>query len=207
MLTDLQRRVTEIVLRSDLDPHLALAGAGALIARGIVDRTTADIDLFTVEPYVDALVDRLEPVFADEGLTVERVRVAPTFARLTVSDAKESCRLDIAQDTRLLPVERGPLGPTVARDELAADKVLALFGRAEPRDYVDVLALADRHGRERLLELAAQKDLGFDRRVFAEMLGGLERLERDEFEVDDETFERLRRFVEDWRRELSAERS
>ncbi len=46
-------------------------------------------------------------------------------------------------------------------DELAADKVLALFGRAEARDFVDVAALLPRYGWVRLCDLAAEKDTGF----------------------------------------------
>jgi hypothetical protein len=48
---------------------------------------------------------------------------------------------------------------------VAADKTLALFGRAAARDLVDVAALSKQYPLERLCELAAEKDPGFDRRV------------------------------------------
>ena len=44
------------------------------------------------------------------------------------------------------------------------------FGRAAARDLVDVAALLGRYTLEQLCELAAEKDAGFDRRVFADAL-------------------------------------
>jgi hypothetical protein len=87
-------------------------------------------------------------------------------------------------------------------EELAVDKVLALFGRAEARDFVDLVALEPRYGLERLCELAVQKDLGFDPGVFADMLTRFDRLRRDEFELEDTQYERLRGEVARWREQM-----
>jgi hypothetical protein len=38
--------------------------------------------------------------------------------------------VDLGVDARIRPVEARLLGPVLSRDELAADKLLALFGRA-----------------------------------------------------------------------------
>ena len=67
--------------------------------------------------------------------------------------------------------------PVLHSDEVAADKMLALYGCAEGREFHDVAALAGRYSTERLLELAATKDRGFDRRRFIEQCccGGLAR--------------------------------
>ena len=54
-------------------------------------------------------------------------------------------------------------GPVLADAELAADKVLALAGRAEVRDFVDFEGLTARFDLHELCELAASKDLGFRR--------------------------------------------
>ena len=52
--------------------------------------------------------------------------------------------LDLAADARIWPVDKGPLGPMLSLEELGADKLLALFDRAQARDFVDVAALVDR---------------------------------------------------------------
>lgn len=80
-------------------------------------------------------------------------------------------------------------------EELGADKLLALFGRAEARDFVDVHALARRFGVERLLALAKEKDAGFDEYVLASMLDRMVRLPRAEFDVDDRAHADLEAFV------------
>jgi predicted nucleotidyltransferase component of viral defense system len=48
----------------------------------------------------------------------------------------------------LYPTQLTEVGPALGSDELAADKMLALFGRAEPRDFVDVYRLRRLYGRE-----------------------------------------------------------
>lgn len=62
------------------------------------------------------------------------------------------------------------VGPVLSERELAADKALALFGRAYARDLVDIAALVDRLGASEVLELAAAKDDGFSTDVFARAL-------------------------------------
>lgn len=59
-----------------------------------------------------------------------------------------------------------------------ANKVCALFGRAEVRDYVDVDAIlaSGRYTEDGLLTLAADHDPGFDRSWFAEALAAIDRL-------------------------------
>jgi hypothetical protein len=44
-----------------------------------------------------------------------------------------------------------------------------VFGRAAARDFVDLMAIEGSFGLDRLFELAAEKDLGFDAGIFAEM--------------------------------------
>jgi hypothetical protein len=51
--------------------------------------------------------------------------------------------------------------------DLQVDKLLAYYGRAEPRDAVDLYFILQRTSIDKLLELAAQKDPGFDLYWFA----------------------------------------
>jgi len=77
--------------------------------------------------------------------------------------------------------------------------VLAVFGRAEARDFIDLFSVEDRYGLRRLCELAAEKDGGYSVAMFSEMLGRFDRLRRDEFETDDPGYERLTQAVRLWR--------
>jgi len=70
------------------------------------------------------------------------------------------------------------------------------------RDFHDVAALAERYSTERLLELAATKDRGFDRRRFIEMLAAIDRLRDVDF-PDPQSAGELRRWFAHWQRELT----
>jgi len=181
----------------------ALAGGAALIARGIVDRGTGDLDFFGRE---SAAVDRLAPAFEramrSAGISVARLRVAPGFVRFELTRGEQRCEVDLGYDARLWPLQQTPLGPTIGDDELAADKTLALFGRAAARDYIDVHALARRHGEPRLLELAAAKDRGFSAAHLADALQAIDRLDREQFETDDDTYRDIRAWALQWSQEI-----
>lgn len=138
------------------------------------------------------------------GLTVRRERATHGFARLTVLAGDDATELDLAADARICPVDSGPLGPMLSVEELGADKLLALFDRAQARDFVDVAALVDRFGLERLCELASEKDAGFSRSVLVEMLGSFGRFRPEEFEMPRAGYEELARPVERWRDDLSV---
>jgi hypothetical protein len=200
VLTPLQRRVAEIVVGLAEADGFALAGGAALIVRGDVARRTRDLDFFGLSPdAVDGLVPAVERALSAAGLGVDRVQVSPGFARLIVSSGEDRTDLDLGADARLFGIEPGDPAPTLSSEELAVDKVLAIFGRAEARDFADLMALEPRYGLERLFTLAAEKDRGFDVTVFVEMLGRFRRLRREEFDLDDVSYDRLVETVATWR--------
>lgn len=206
MLTPLQQRLARTFLALPEAAEFALAGGAALVARGVVERPTQDLDFFVpVAEAVRLATDALMRVLESEELGVSLIRSGPSFARLKVADRREEVLVDLGFDHRLRPSEPGPFGQVLALEELAADKTLALFGRAEARDFVDVHALSERLGIERLLTLATEKDPGFDRYVMASMLGRFERLPPREFGLDDDGFDRLASFVREFRRQLLDE--
>lgn len=206
MLSNLQRRVAVLLSALPEASDFVLAGGAALIARGDVDRLTRDLDFFTVErDRVDRLLPAFEAAARAAGLDVTEERVAPGFARLTIADGAERTGVDLAPDARLFPAEQSELGLVLSAEELAVDKVLAVFGRAEARDFVDLAALEPRFGLEHLCELAARKDRGFRRSVFLGMLDRFNRLARDEFDVDEQVLQTTIDSVQRWRMTLESE--
>jgi hypothetical protein len=81
---------------------------------------------------------------------------------LEVRDGTGDTRIDLAWDARMRPPVATDLGTVLHEDELAADKLLAVFGRAEARDFLDVYGLSQRLGWEPplcLLRTAAQVEI------------------------------------------------
>ncbi|MGD0392306.1 MAG: nucleotidyl transferase AbiEii/AbiGii toxin family protein [Acidimicrobiales bacterium] len=200
MLSDLQLRVARIIAGLTEAEDFALAGGAALIVHGDVERATRDLDFFGTSPdAVARLVPAAELALQEAGFQVDRFIDSPGFTRFVVTDQLERTEVDLASDARLLPTEAGPGFELLSSEELAADKVLAVFGRAEARDYVDLMSIEPRFGLARLFELAHEKDRGFSPAAFTEMLDRFPRLPRDEFPIDDIQFEELKFRVQVWR--------
>jgi hypothetical protein len=110
------------------------------------------------------------------GLALDVIRWSETFVRAVVRRGVDAVLVDLALDaTPQRPPTVTFVGPTLDPDELAARKLVALFDRAEARDFVDVYVLAARYGTERLIEMADAVDPGFDIGVLATMLDSLAR--------------------------------
>ncbi len=204
-MSDLQRRVAALIAALPEADGFALAGGAALIARGDVDRLTRDLDFFGLSgDAVDRLLPAVEAALGDDGLAVVRVQVATGFARLAVSSPDERTEVDLASDARLFPVDDREAVPMLSREELAVDKLLAVFGRAEARDFVDLWALEPVFGLERLCGLAVKKDGGFDGGVLLEMLHRFDRLREEEFGLGRGGYAELRSVVRGWREKVVA---
>lgn len=204
-LSDLQVSVAEIFFGLDEAFGFLVAGGAALVASKLIARSTEDIDLFTAAPTtsVAAASHALMGALRKQGYAVVVVQDRPSFCRLVVSRAGEETLVDLAIDS---PPHGRPmvtvLGPTFGALELAGRKLLALFGRAEARDFADVYFLADSFGTKALIDEAHALDAGFDLPVLAEMIDTINRFDDDEIPLDDELRPRARTFFAEWALEL-----
>jgi hypothetical protein len=205
-LDALQDSIARTALALPQARTLALAEGGAMLAHGFVTRRTQDVDLFTEldEREATEIAEALRHALHGHGLRTRPTERGPHDHRFVVVDPSShtECAVEIFPDGgRLHPRVALELGAVLHPDDLAADKVLALWGRGRPRDYFDVAALIDRFGRSRLLELAATKDRGFTLGTFVDALRAIGRLDdpdwlRDGITTDDAG--RLRRLFTDW---------
>ena len=180
-----------------------------MLAHHLVVRPTQDLDLFTPVPSeVDPLVVALAEALRARGATVELDRRGPGFSRLTVETVEgRQVVVEVAHDARLRESVQLDIGRVLHPDEVAADKTLALFGRAAARDLVDVAALTDRYPLQQLCDLAAEKDAGFDQRVLADAMNAATDHSNDAFAelgLSEEATQRLRTRAHEWRVTLLA---
>lgn len=166
-LTPIQRDVLRILAeRRRAAGEAYVAGGVALNELLAASRRSRDVDLFhdTAAALVASWDDDRRALLS-RGFSLDVVRERPTFVEAIVSRAAESVVLEWSQDSayRFFPLLEHPLlGLTLHPINLATNKVLALVGRREPRDFVDVLA---RHESVQpfgfLAWAAAGKDPGF----------------------------------------------
>ena len=182
-----------------------VAGGLALIVNGIVDRDTEDLDAFTSRADVGAAAQALAEFALSRGWGVDMTVMSDGFARLHVSDGPDrEVVVELARDSEPLSTTHiTVLGPTLSIEDSVGNKVLALFGRAEPRDFTDVCDAAHRFSKPRLLELASERDAGFDPSIFAQMIALIDRMDDRELPYSADRLPALRAFFAEWRAELS----
>lgn len=131
--------------------------------------------------------------------------MSDSFARLVVVAGDESVVVDLGVDSPPEePTTLTELGPTLTAHDLAARKTLALFGRAEARDFTDVYDLANVFTKDELVRLASAQDDGFDLVVLADMIGTVHRFTDDDLRLPSLDAKRVRDFFDAWRGEILA---
>jgi Nucleotidyl transferase AbiEii toxin, Type IV TA system len=161
-----QQEVARMFFAVPASEGFLLAGGAALLAQHLTTRPTADLDFFTAPERgrVPAARDALEAEARRRGWTTERFHDSETFCRMVVRSADAGVLVDPAVNAPPdLPASVTSAGPTLAPEELAGHKLLALFDRAAARDFADVYVLARLLGKDVLLARAAQIDAGFVR--------------------------------------------
>ena len=121
-----------------------------------------------------------------DGLDVIVERGGPSFARLAVADpvGGNASTVELGVDWRAYPPVQLAIGPVLHPADAAANKLCALYGRAEVRDYIDVHGVLEdgRYAAGDLLRMATDHDPGFDSVMFAEALRAVRRFPASAFE-------------------------
>lgn len=164
-LTPYQEEVARLLsVNRSFDSYLA--GGAAIHLEPHTRRYSNDLDYFqdSVERVASAHTDDVRQL-RDAGHEVATEIRLPGYIRATVSRGDARTKVEWAHDSawRFLPTIRSEVaGYTLDPIDLAINKLLALVGRDEPRDYLDIL---DLHARTlplgALCWAAAGKDPGF----------------------------------------------
>jgi hypothetical protein len=140
-LTALQSKIGKVIAKNR-SPESHLAGGAALHAKPNSIRYSLDLDYFhDSEVHVAEAFSADQKTLNENGYKVELEIRQPGYIRAMISLAKDSTKLEWAQDStwRFMPVQKDPdLGYVLHPMDLAVNKLLALVGRDEPRDFLDV---------------------------------------------------------------------
>ena len=148
-----------------------LTGGTALAEYYLGHRLSDDLDLFTSEAgLIVPFSYRVEQAAQAAGMEIAVVRRFASFVEFQVNQGEDKLKVDLALESpfRFAPTELSDTGVWVNDfQDIQTDKILAFFGRAEPRDAIDLYFLLQKTSFAELAELARQKDTGFDLYWFA----------------------------------------
>jgi len=199
-LTAFQTSIAHLFFGIARSKGYLLGGGGALLAHGLTNRPTQDLDFVgsTNTELADSVAEQFALAAESSGIGVQTIQQGDTFTRLLVT-AETQLVVDFAIDALpiLDPVVTAA-GPTFAPEELAARKLTALFGRAEARDFTDVYLLCKVFRRELLIERAKEIDLGFNEADLIVSLLAVRRFQPSEFPDVDGPVESMVQFFLAW---------
>ncbi len=166
-LTRLQRRVCRLIAANRISSGESYVAGGVALNELVgASRISRAIDLFhdTSEALEHSWqADR--SLLVANGFEIRVIRERSGFVEADVSDGTDRVRLEWARDSafRFFPLqEHDDLGLILHPFDLATNKVLALIGRLEVRDWVDVIVCDERVQPLGYLAWAASgKDPGF----------------------------------------------
>ena len=188
-VSELHLRVARIALRAAAGHGFALGGGNALMAHGIIDRRTEDVDLFTDEESgVAAAADAVETALRSEGFRPERqdktAGLADVFYGMgeglaewiVVAPGGSQMILQMSYFDRGRKPVIMDFGPVLDLEDVVGGKVCALASRAYERDYVDTAAALKRYTPAQLIALAQRLDPGLTSEDFADAARRLDRM-------------------------------
>ncbi len=216
ILTGLQKKILNIFSALPDKGAFYLTGGTALSAFFLKHRKSHDLDFFTnIEELISPVSLKLEAYLKKHDLRVERLRGFHSFVELSVNSSEDSTIIHLALDSPFRFEQ-----PTVFEEipglkvdsliDIATNKLLALFGRAVLRDFIDIYFLVNEHfSKDELIEKARQKDPGFDLYWFGIAMDRINDFSDDSPDMHlltrSCTMNELKEFFSIWRRNIRKE--
>lgn len=168
------------LIAANRNPDSFIGGATVLNQAPATIRSSRDVDIFhDASDALESAVATDSRTLEQAGFTVDLRRSFPGFTKAIVSRGTDRTRLEWLMDSafRFFPVEADEeLGYRLNFWDAATNKVLAAVGRAEIRDYLDLIQLHCHHlSLGALVWAAAGKDHGLTPVFILDELARLQR--------------------------------
>lgn len=165
VLSLFERDILEAFFALERSDAFVLTGGAALAEFYFQHRRSDDLDLFTLDEHAFAEVNQQTETMAKAiGADEKQIRALTTLHQVSFERGGETVKIDFVRDSGPSFGEALRQGRVRvdALENIGANKILALFGRAAVRDYIDlyVILQSGQFAFEHLLALAKQKDLG-----------------------------------------------
>ncbi len=174
-ISDLQAEILRCIA-VNRSPDSYLAGATVLHRKPKSPRYSQDLDFFhDVSDSIASSAARDAESLQEAGYRFEWLLRTPSFYRAVVIVQQQQLKLEWAQDSafRFFPIETDAhLGYRLHDADAATNKMLALAGRSEIRDFVDILFLHETYlSLGALVWAACGKDPGFTPELLLDQAG------------------------------------
>lgn len=164
-LSPLQKAFLDRFFAAGVGRRFFLTGGTALAAYHLHHRLSVDLDLFTLDDLALREAGVLVPrMAADLGCTIARARQTENFYQFHLApDGGQPLQVDLVREFGPQYGSHQEVGGVVVDsvENIGANKLVAILGRTEPKDFVDLyFILQAGHDFDDLLARAREKDLG-----------------------------------------------
>ena len=159
-------------------------GGTALSAFYLAHRESQDLDFFSLKPFDTLALRTTMQEIADKTSSAMVMNIqSQTYNEIFLENKKEgwSQKIDIVQEQPKHFGEIKNIGniPVDSLIDITTNKILAVFGRLEPKDYIDLFVIFTRKDLKfsEMFELAKQKDTGLSEFYFANTIADADKFE------------------------------
>jgi predicted nucleotidyltransferase component of viral defense system len=183
VLTPYQTQILKTFFASSLGKQFFLTGGTALAAFYLAHRQSNDLDFFTLEKFDSLELERLIAKIAKETSAGIKVKVKTAdYYEIYLENKKEGWiqRLDFIQEQPVVFGERTTVDGVIidSLENIASNKILTIYGRLEPKDYLDLYFIFKETDLDfdNLFEETKKKDTGLHEFYFANMIADVANL-------------------------------
>lgn len=177
VLTPYQVRILKIFFASNLGQQFFLTGGTALAAFYLAHRHSQDLDLFTLQDFDSLELEKLvEKIATEVSATVKTKVKTGDYNEIYLENKEEDWiqRLDFIKEQPVVFGERVEVDGVIvdSLENIASNKILTIYGRLEPKDYLDLYFVLKETKLDftKLFEKTKKKDTGLHEFYFANIV-------------------------------------
>jgi predicted nucleotidyltransferase component of viral defense system len=177
ILTALENQTLDYLFSNEwFKRHFYLTGGTALAAFYLYHRYSEDLDFFCHDVSLDSIPSLMED-FKKQGHDVEQIKKSPSFYRYLVD---KTLKVDFVADVGFrvgIPECVGPFMVDSLKN-IAVNKLCAILGRLESKDYVDLYFILQQKKYDimELMVLAQNKDAGLEPFIWSSIIADVQKL-------------------------------
>ena len=159
-------------------------GGTALSAFYLAHRESQDLDFFNLQPFDNFVLRTTMQEIADKTQSTMTMHIrSQTYNEIFLENKKEGWmqKIDIVQEQpkhfgEIKNIDNIPVDSLV---NITTNKILAVFGRLEPKDYIDLFVIFTQKDLKfsEMFALAKQKDTGLSEFYFANAIADVDKFE------------------------------